>query len=142
MAIKVKQYSYECIHTGLIISFYIYPTLKSCFETYTEGKLKKDELWEYEDSDGTLHKISQGLHLKRARAARCWGWASYDASIHLWYTKDVDKVSLIQLIAHERGHLYGPKHRDANIEERKANRYEAVAGFAYSIADELLNKEK
>lgn len=61
----------------------------------------------------------------------CYGFTDNKTNIHVWISKKADPTDIINLLAHERGHLIKPNHRNLVKEEMKAEMYGLCAEFAY-----------
>jgi hypothetical protein len=61
----------------------------------------------------------------------CYGFAKNNTDICVWISKNASTLDIISLLAHERGHLIRPNHKDPMQEETKAELYGLCAEFAY-----------
>lgn len=65
------------------------------------------------------------------KSVGCYGFVKNNTDIHVWISKDANVVDIISLLAHERGHLIMPNHKNPIQEETKAELYSLCAEFAY-----------
>jgi len=101
----------------------------------------KDGTWIWGDWAGGEHSMSMKEAIPYALSREVWGWSENKDTVHIWFGKNVDPKKLLEVIAHEVGHTCRPYHRGSFKEERKASRYEEVAGTAYEIMSNLLESD-
>jgi hypothetical protein len=83
------------------------------------------------DENGNMWETSFSEMIKSIKHMECYGFTDDKANIHIWISKKADSADVINLLAHERGHLIKPNHRDLIKEEMKAEIYGLCAEFAY-----------
>jgi hypothetical protein len=86
------------------------------------------------DGDGNEYELSFDEMVGNIKEMGCYGFVDSKQSIHFWVDTDiVSPVDFIGMMAHEKGHLTRPFHRDEMREEMKAERYGEAASFAFQI---------
>ena len=86
------------------------------------------------DSDGKEVEFDFNELIIAVKDMGCYGFAGNKLDIHVWISADANLVDVMNLLAHERGHLFRPFHRDLMKEEKKANLYGLCAEFACRVA--------
>ena len=94
------------------------------------------------DVDGTEYELPISDALKNIKETGCYGFTDSKKIIHVWVDQNVAMANLINLIAHERGHIQRPHFRDEMKEEMKAGGYGDCAEFAYCVAKDLIVEDK
>lgn len=129
----------------ILIDAIEYETINECLAVFFDCKpseLKKIRgFWEWKNSDGSYEKEPVQKGIRQARRRACWGFVRGKKEIHYFIRKRATMRNVIDLFAHELGHMERPHHRSAD-EEYKANRYSVVAISAYAFANELLKSGK
>jgi len=119
-----------------------YDDLKECIAAYFECDVdeipSQEGMWYWSDADGTRHSWTMDDALSHIMKKNCWSWVDDKEIIHIWYAPEVERYTLISVLAHELGHIERPYHRDRFAEEQKAAKYERVAETAMDIARDLL----
>jgi len=93
------------------------------------------------DAQGGEYHLSVTDMITNITSVGCWGFCDNKQNLHVWVDKEsVDFRDLIQLLAHEYGHIKRPHYNDPQKEEMKAEGYSEVTLFAYDVATKLLAK--
>ena len=111
----------------------VYESARECLEAYFGCPLDKAGKMEGYGSNGMKYSYSAPEALERIQKKQCWGFCSDKEAIHIWMGKDCEVGALIEMIAHERGHMVRPHHRCEEVEEEKADKYGEIARFAYEV---------
>ena len=72
--------------------------------------------------------------LRNLKIKGCWAFVDGKFVIHWWARKNCSFRALVDMFAHEFGHILRPYHRDQMAEEVKADAYANAACFAYDMA--------
>lgn len=83
------------------------------------------------DGDGKEWEFDFDELIAAIKPIGCYGFVKSNTDIHVWISEAASVVDIISLLAHERGHLISPNHRDPMREEIKAELYGLCAEFAY-----------
>lgn len=94
------------------------------------------------DVDGSEYELPISEVLQNVKETGCYGFTDAKQTIHVWISGNVKMANLINLIAHERGHIQRPHFRDEIKEEVKAGKYGECAEFAYCVAIDLIAGDK
>ena len=90
------------------------------------------------DGAGKNHEYTFEQLIGSIREYGCYGCAEpKNNSIHLWIGKNANPETVLELLAHERGHLMAPQYKSAMRDEIKAESYALCASFAFSVLHEL-----
>lgn len=92
------------------------------------------------DGEGGEYSLSVDEFIKNVSSFGCWGFCEGNENIHIWYDEKVELKSLIHFLAHEKGHMNRPHHKDKEREEMKAELYGNTAVFAFEIAEVLYKR--
>lgn len=121
-----------------------YRTLSKCLAAYFDCSVselpKITGAWEWLDADGVHHSYSHKDAMKLVRRRKCWGFLEDKDTIHYWAGKGATELDLLDLFAHEIGHMERPYHRSLQ-EEQKANKYSKVATIAYCAMRDHFEKD-
>jgi hypothetical protein len=123
------------------IELVIYDNPKECMEAWCQCPLSEIKEWGGYDGDGKEYLFTPEQVLGNITENKCWGFQKEKKSIHIWFDKDCDISLLINLLAHERGHIEKPHHKKQDLEEIKAEKYGNIAVFAYEVAKELMDEK-
>lgn len=86
------------------------------------------------DGNGKEYEYSYDDLIRSLKIMGCYGFADSKKKIHFWVDINVvDPIDFIGMIAHEKGHMTRPFHKDEMKEEIKAERYGDAASFAFQI---------
>jgi hypothetical protein len=116
----------------------VYSDLTKCIEACWGLPIQEITNWGGCDLEENECEITVDEAISDIKECGCWGVCNNKNEIHLWMDKNVDPRQLIRLLAHERGHMLRPYHREFVKEESKACRYEDCAMFSYDVTMELL----
>ena len=90
------------------------------------------------DGAGKNHEYTFKQMIDSIRENGCYGCAEPEKnSIHIWIGKNANPDTVLELMAHERGHLMEPQYKNAMHDEVKAEQYALCATFAFSVIKEL-----
>ena len=86
------------------------------------------------DGEGKAHEYTFEHLIGSIRENGCYGCAEPEKnSIHVWIGKNAKPDTVLELMAHERGHLMEPQYKNAMRDEVKAEQYALCATFAFSV---------
>jgi hypothetical protein len=92
------------------------------------------------DGDGNEYELSFDEMVGNIKEMGCYGFVDSKQVIHFWVDLDIVSPSdFIGMMAHEKGHLTRPFHRDDMKEEIKAEKYGDAASFAFQIYTNILS---
>jgi uncharacterized protein YjaZ len=120
-----------------------YKTIKECLEAFyfnTPLDQVPDGFFCYQDADGNEFSIAKDKAIEMIKKRNAWGWVENKEIIHIFIKKKAPMLEVVEMLAHEIGHLQRPFHKSLK-EEKKANLYAKVAVTALAIALELKKKE-
>ncbi len=119
---------------------YIYPTLKSIYQSFLGKDLKGKVIRSYVNFKFVEIPVKEAM--KNSREYGCWGFTGADdRRLHIWFKPDVNIFQLISMLSHEAGHIAKPHHRELEKEEAKAQQYQDVTNLAIGLAHNLLNNK-
>lgn len=93
------------------------------------------------DGDGKEYEYTYDQYYEAIERIGCYAFADNKSEIHFWV--DTEKAypgDFLGMIAHEKGHLTRPFHRNEMKEEIKAERYGDTAAFAYQIYKDVFKE--
>jgi uncharacterized protein YjaZ len=103
----------------------------------TIAELKKSEHGGV-DGEGKQHKYTFKQLIDSIRENGCYGCAYAGKNeIHIWIGKNAKAETVLELLAHERGHLMAPQYKNDMRDEIKAESYALCASFAFSVLRDL-----
>jgi hypothetical protein len=90
------------------------------------------------DGEGKQHEYTFKQLTDSIREYGCYGCAAPEKNeIHIWIGKNAKPDVVLELLAHERGHLMEPQYKNAMRDEVKAESYALCASFAFSVLRDL-----
>lgn len=93
------------------------------------------------DGNGKEWEFTFEELLETIKKMGCYGFADAKQKIHFWVNiETVDPLDFIGMMAHEKGHLTRPFHKNDLKEEFKAERYADAASFAFQIYSDVFGK--
>lgn len=120
------------------------------FKLYTDVEEIVDGYMGGEETTA-MHGITESREVDRATMLQevtdigVWGWSEVGVDlnvIHFWVDHEMNpediREHMLCLLAHEQGHLLRPYHKNMNVEEQKAQRYENVAQLAAMVTDQTI----
>lgn len=121
-----------------------YPSINECLASFfrcSVDQIPMGGFWEWQEADGSKHKMKQAEALSLIKKRSVWGWVEGKRIIHFYARKNASMSQLVRMLAHEIGHTQKPYHRTI-AEEMKANKYGLVAMTAFEIAQRIKNHDK
>jgi len=124
---------------GSTVTVITYPTVKDCFwEFLPEEAREPGTVYCESDGDGENEAPVEEMPGIIEEHHRCWGFARRPKSeIHVWIGKHASFNDVLNLFAHEYGHLE-PRQDD---EELRADSFARVAVRAFETAKEVMWSE-
>ena len=123
------------------IDIITYKTINDCLAAFYGIDKKElsevDGHFEWKDCNGREFTMEAQKAIQMIRKKKVWGWVEGKKTIHAFIRKSASLRDIIELLAHEVGHMQRPFYRSLK-EEQKANIYEEVAVCAFDIATQLL----
>lgn len=122
------------IHRIRPSDIYVYDDLLECMaecfhEDQKEMLVKK---WEFTvGGRTTVWPMRRAIRMIRKRGA--WGFCHNKKEVHLWIGENATPVQIINVVAHEIGHMIRPWHKNDGMEEVKALKYGDNASESLSI---------
>ena len=122
-----------------------YRQMRYCLAEFFSCKVKdiknQKGFWESMDLEGKTYYTPIPESLEGILKANCWGFVdTKNRILHYFARAKTPMDELVELFAHEIGHLERPYHRGPK-EEYKANVYADVAKAAFVFAEEVKRGE-
>ena len=124
------------------VEIHRYDTAKDVVEAFFGSPISEASEVGGFDGDGKEYCLAPDEMVSNIRRNGCWGFARNKKEIHFWARKNCNSRRLIEMFAHEFGHLLKPHHRDEMAEEVKADRYSDAAAFAFDVMVDIKTKAK
>lgn len=142
-----SRYAQGSLDPYRLVNVRIYSNLNELMSNYfySEGEI------EIEDID-VIGGVFEGGEIKEFTVeemtesiveAGVWGYVDSENIIHMWYSEDIDELTMIQFFAHEFAHLTESDEKEEILDELlldeiRAEQFSDAATFAFNMTKELL----